>query len=95
LIHELKEPLSPLTLKVVIHVSLLFCISIKNGWMLSFLYKKITGWPPFKKYSADLDPRVPVLKFSTLLTVLASKGTDVPPLVINTKGLLIVLLKFE
>jgi len=43
----------------------------------------MTGWPYFKKYSADLAPLVPVEKFSILLTVFFSKGTEVPPLVIN------------
>ena len=44
----------------------------------------MTGWPAFIKNSADRAPLAPVEKFSTLLTVFFSRGTEVPPLVINT-----------
>jgi hypothetical protein len=45
------------------------------------------------KNSADLAPLVPVEKFSILLTVFNSNGTDVPPLVTKIIGLLLIYLK--
>lgn len=40
--------------------------------------------PSFKKYSADAAPLKPDEKFSIDLTVFYSRGTEVPPDVINT-----------
>jgi hypothetical protein len=44
----------------------------------------MTAYPFNKKYSADADPLVPAEKLSKKRTVFASKGTVVPPDVINT-----------
>ena len=69
--------------------------SISNGLTEDGRWKKMTGNPLFRKYSALLEPRVPVEKFSTLLTVFFSSGTDVPPLVMMTIGRPAHSLKFE
>jgi hypothetical protein len=44
-----------------------------------YLWRKITAYPVFKKYSAEAEPLVPALKLSTNLTVFNSNGTEVPP----------------
>lgn len=58
-----------------------------KGQRQESLWKYMTGWPALRKYSVDLAPRVPVLKFSTDRTVFFSNGTEVPPDEISTKGL--------
>ena len=40
-------------------------------------------YPFSRNYSDDIAPLYPLLKFSTVLTVLTSRGTDVPPEVIH------------
>ena len=61
--------------------------SIAKGQMEPDLWKKMTGYPDFIKYSADLAPLVPVLKFSRVAPLPLSRGTDVPPLVMKMTGL--------
>lgn len=57
-----------------------------NGYRLLSLFKNMTAYPFFRKYSADLAPLDPVLKFSIDLTVFFSRGTLVPPEVTNATG---------
>jgi len=39
----------------------------------------MTTYPELRKYSADAEPLVPILKLSTNRTVFCSIGTVVPP----------------
>lgn len=54
-----------------------------NGDLHPFLCRYITFALFFTKYSEDNAPLFPVEKFSTLLTVFFSNGTEVPPEVIH------------
>ena len=54
-----------------------------NGWSEFLRKRKITEYPCFKKYSAEVDPLDPPLKLSKNLTVFFSIGTVVPPLYNN------------
>ena len=57
-----------------------------NGEIHPLRCSKMTLQLCFRKYSHDAAPRVPVLKLSMNRTVFCSKGTVVPPEVINTNG---------
>ncbi len=56
----------------------------QNGNSDPVLYIKTTLKLFFKKYSVEIAPLWPVEKFSILLTVFYSSGTDVPLIIIST-----------
>lgn len=86
-IAELDDAVVAVAAVVVAAAAAWFCFSsihairLRNGTALPRRASITTAYPLSSKCSTSAAPRVPVLKLSTHRTMLASKGTSVPPLV--------------